>query len=442
LLRVHRAFHNFLRIVNILGLRRQIALAAFCCACTVAAFAAQIGGTVTNGTTKKPSAGDDVVLLSLSSGMEEVAHTKTDEQGRFVLNAPDGVGQHLLRVDHQDASYFKPVPPGTSIVDVTIYDAAKNVDNVVSDGRVFRFQTIGGGQLEVSEMFILRNDSNPPRTKTGERSFEFELPAGAEIEDGVAEGPGGMPTNSPPVAAGKKNRYGFAFPIRPGRSRFEVRYKVPYAGTREFKITPELPLAELGIMLPKSMQFNSSDPSFAPAQDESGMTVFVAKNVSPGKQLRFSVSGEGSMPSENAQGGGGGAASQDTASPGGGLGAPINAPDPLGKSNWYIIGILVLALSAAGYWLFRMQRRTLGAPAGGPAVQPGNPQRYIGTSSRSGSLSTVNGSGVLEAIKEELFHLETDRVQGKLTDQEYATSKAGLETLMRRQLKQTEGKKK
>lgn len=427
--------------MNILGLRRHIALAAFCCICTVGAFAAQIGGTVTNGTTNKPSAGDEVVLLSLSSGMEEVAHTKTDEQGRFVLNAPDQPGQHLLRVDHQDASYFKPVPQGTSVVDVTVYDAAKNV-NIVGDGRVFRFQTLPGGQqLEVSEMFILRNDSNPPRTKTGARSFEFELPAGAEVEDGVAEGPGGMPTNSPPVPTGKKNRYGFAFPIRPGRSRFQVTYKVPYAGTREFKVTPELPLAELGIMLPKSMQFNSSDPSFAPAQDESGMTVFVAKSLSAGKQLRFSVSGEGSMPSENAQAGGGGAASQDTGTPGGGLGAPINAPDPLGKSSWYVIGVLVLALSGAGYWVFRMQHRTFDAPAAGPSIEPGNPQRYGRMSSRSGAISTSNGSGVLDAIKEELFHLETERVQGKLTDQEYAASKAGLETLMRRQLKKTEGKK-
>lgn len=436
--------HNFrLRIVNVLGLRKQITLAAFCCFYGVALFAAQIAGTVTNGTTKKPSSGDDVVLLSLSGGMEEVAHAKSDEQGRFVLNAPDQGGQHLLRVDHQGASYFKPVPPGTNIVDVTIYDAAKTVDKLVSDGRVFRFQTLPGGQLEVSEMFILRNESNPPLTKAGDRSFEFELPAGAEIEDGVAEGPGGMPTSSPPVATGKKDRYGFTFPIRPGRTRFQVIYKVPYAGTREFRVTPELPLAELGIMLPKSMQFSPNDKSFAPAQEEEGMTVFVAKNVSPGKQLRFSISGEGSMPSETAQGGGG-AAPQDTAPPGGGLGTPINAPDPLGKSSWYIISIFVLVLGGAGYWLFRMQRRAATAP-GGPAVPSAqnsarHSQRFSGPS-QSSAISTMNGSGVLEAIKEELFQLETDRVQGKLTDQEYATSKAGLETLMRRQLKKVEVKK-
>lgn len=415
---------------------RQIALTVFCCFFSASLFAAQVAGTVTNGTTKKPSSGDDVVLLSLSGGMDEVAHAKTDEQGRFVLNAPNAAGQNLVRVDHQGVNYFKPAPQGANIVDVTVYDAAKMVDNLIGDGRVFRFQTIPGGQLEVSEMFILRNESNPPRTKMGERSFEFELPAGAQIEEGMAEGPGGMPTSSPPVPAGKKNRYGFMFPIRPGRTRLQVTYKVPYAGTREFKVIPELPLAELGIMLPRSMQFNSQDQSFAPAQDESGMTVFVAKSVPPGKEMKFQVSGEGAMPGETAQGGGGGAP-QDAARPGGGLGAPIEAPDPLSNSRWYIITIFVVVLAGAGYWLFRMQRGAVHASANGSA--PPSPR----SSSRNAQPSGGNNrDGVLEAIKEELFQLETDRVQGKLTEQEYQTSKAGLETLMRRHLKNTEGKKK
>jgi hypothetical protein len=428
-------------LLRILEDMEKIGLALFCCFFSAGLFAAQIAGTVTNGTTKKPSPGDDVVLLSLSGGMEEVARAKTDGQGRFVLKGPDQGGQNLVRVDHQGVNYFKPAPQGTNIVDITVYDAAKTIDNLIADGRVFRFQTIPGGQLEVSEMFIVRNESNPPRTKMGARSFEFELPAGAQIEEGMAESPGGMPTSSPPVPAGRKNRYGFVFPIRPGRTRLQVTYKVPYAGTREFKITPELPLAELGIMLPKSMDFNAQDKSFAPAQDEEGMKVFVAKTVPAGKEMEFQVSGEGSMPSETAQGGGGGA-QQDSARPGGGLGAPIEAPDPLSNSHWYIIGIFVVVLAGAAYWLFRMQRGTLHAAADGSGAAAARPSSHgkqdrAGTSSRPNS----NGSGVLEAIKEELFQLETERVQGKVTQQEYETSKAGLETLMRRHLKSESDKK-
>ena len=45
--------------------------------------AQNITGTVTNATTGKPSAGDEVTLLSLSQGMQEVGSTKSDASGRF-----------------------------------------------------------------------------------------------------------------------------------------------------------------------------------------------------------------------------------------------------------------------------------------------------------------------------------------------------------------------
>ena len=42
---------------------------------------------------------------------------------------------------------------------------------------------------------------------------------------------------------------------------------------------------------------------------------------------------------------------------------------------------------------------------------------------------------MLDVLKEELFQLETDRVSGKISQEEYEKSKAGLDTLFRRQLK-------
>lgn len=48
------------------------------------ASAADLIGKVTNGTTNKPSPGDDVVLLTSSSGgMSETARAQTDTLGRF-----------------------------------------------------------------------------------------------------------------------------------------------------------------------------------------------------------------------------------------------------------------------------------------------------------------------------------------------------------------------
>jgi hypothetical protein len=41
---------------------------------------------------------------------------------------------------------------------------------------------------------------------------------------------------------------------------------------------------------------------------------------------------------------------------------------------------------------------------------------------------------LLAALKEELFTLETERLEGKLSESEYAEQKAALETVLRRAL--------
>src|SRR5271169_6050114 len=68
------------------ALRMTVVLAAMLVVvvlASVAAAAQNITGTVTNATTGKPSAGDEVTLLALSQGMQEVASTKSDARGRF-----------------------------------------------------------------------------------------------------------------------------------------------------------------------------------------------------------------------------------------------------------------------------------------------------------------------------------------------------------------------
>ena len=90
-------------------------VAALCAmfAFAAGAFAATITGTVTNGTTHTPAAGDTVTLIGLDQRMQELAKTTTDGQGRFSINAPDP-GMHLIRIDHQGAaisSLPRPIRP-------------------------------------------------------------------------------------------------------------------------------------------------------------------------------------------------------------------------------------------------------------------------------------------------------------------------------------------
>ena len=160
--------------------------------------------------------------------------------------------------------------------------------------------------------------------------------------------------------------------------------------------------------------------------------VQVASNTQPGQQLAFTISGTGVLPSEGAPesaggaspGGESGAADRDTR-PGGGLGPPIDAPDPLEKYRWYILGgFAAVFVAGAVYIARRSPAEALPAPAAARASSTSNP---ASASSRSALL--------LEALKEELFQLEIDRKQGRLSQPEYEKAKAALDQTLERALK-------
>src|SRR5450631_555934 len=134
-----------------LRMTRFIALAIVISALSALAAAQNITGTVTNGTTGKPAAGDEVTLLSLSQGMQEEGSTKTDAQGKFSLASPaEKQVPHMVRVTHGGVNYFPqggPLMPGATTTEVTVYDTARKLDGISQTVEVDRFQA-EGNQLE------------------------------------------------------------------------------------------------------------------------------------------------------------------------------------------------------------------------------------------------------------------------------------------------------
>jgi hypothetical protein len=424
------------------SLRRAVAAAALLVAFSSFASAESLTGIVTNKTTNKPAAGDDVVLIRLQQGMQEASHTKTDSHGRFTLDVPDQ-GIHLVRVTHDKASYFRPAPPGTQSVEIEVYNAAAKVKGVSSEADVMRLQTDESGKsLHVVENFFVKNESNPPLTQFSDRPFEFYLPAGAVVEGSAALSPGGMPVQASPVPLGDPNHYAFVFPIRPGETRFQITYHVPYSGSQKFSPRVAMPTDTIAIMMPKSMTF-SAGPSvpYSPVTEETTAQTYVARRVAPSQTLDFTVSGVGQMPRDTgaaatagaggadtsaqpATGGAAGSTAADTR-PGGGLGVPLDPEgtnDPWAKYKWWILGGLGLVMAAgAGFMLTGNSQRPANTPTSGASAADGG-----AFSGRPDSL--------LAAMKEELFALETDRLQGRLTESEYVEQKAALEVVLRRAL--------
>ena len=220
------------------------------------ASAQTLTGTVKNVTTGKPGAGDDVVLITLGQGMEEAGRTKADAKGNFSFKI-DQQGPHLVRVIHQDVTYHRMAPPGTTSVEVEVYDVSKKVEGIEVVADIMRFQASGTGNMQIERTFAVQNNSKPPRTQMNEHNLEFYVPEGAKITEGQAMTAGGQPVKSDPVPEGaaSKNKYSFLFPLRPGESRFSVVYTLPYTGSINIDPKSVYPLEHFVAIAPKAMQF-------------------------------------------------------------------------------------------------------------------------------------------------------------------------------------------
>ena len=433
-------------------LAKYALLAAIFSLALASAAAQTLTVTVTNGTTSKPAAGDEVILINLSNGMDVAANAKVDSSGKFSFKLSDGPGPHLIRAVHQGVTYHQMAPPGTNSVEVKVYDVATKVADLNVTADVLRIQA-DSGTLQGVRLFVVNNTSSPAKTQMNDHNFEFYLPPGAKIEQVQARAPNGQPIAAEAVPQAEKNRYAIAFPLRPGETQFQLEFTLPYTG--EIKIDPKpLYAAEhLVVVLPKTMQFTAANPaSFQSIQNpgQGDTTVQVAQGTKAGQALAFTVKGNGTITETPGETASGASQQQDQPQgrdnrPGGGLGVPIDAPDALQKYRWPIIGGFAVLLAIGGWVVTKRQPVVPGAPASAAkpavassdysaAVHPKTPT-VTAPAASAASAPVAKSSMLLEALKEEMFQLEIERKQGKITPADYEKAKAALDQTLDRALR-------
>ena len=377
-------------------------------------------GTATNGTTKKPATGDDAVLVNLAKGMDEEARTKTNARGEFSFELPDSQTMRAVRVRHQNVNYFQPVMPGSASVNVTVYDSAATVPGIhqTNQSAIFEAQ---GNAIRVYEIFNVRNDSQPPRTQP---ALTFYLPEGAKVETGQAAREGGMALKVAAAPLGD-NKYSVAYPLLPGETHIEIPYTLPYTGTIKFQPKLAGEVSRFYVVTPKSMGFSAENAgqyqaadSTSVAPDLVGMDVHIANNTADEKQLAFTVAGEGRIPQQAAQQEGNARQGEDNRPGGGVAGAiPNERPNPLSSGQWKFFALLTLFMAAGAAIVFVTSRN----------------QGAVATATPQGN----NSAPVMGALKEEMFQLEAERLQGKINGHEYDAAKAALVKTLQRAMRRS-----
>ena len=411
--------------------RRIILCLALIAGCSVATLAADtVTGVARNRTLGQFAIGDEVILLRLDQGMQEEARTKTDSQGSFTLKVQFPDKPHLLRVLHQGVNYDQQVSAG-DVVSVDVFDSAAKVQGLAGSIEIIRTGT-KGDLLHVSDMIEIRNDSSPPLTQAGERTFEVYLPTHAKIDSVLAASSGkmGVMISATPVP-GEPGHFTVNFPLRPGATKFAFNYDLPYDGRATFRTRRLYPVQQLAVMIPPTMKFSSRAPAFQVLPTgNSNYQVQAANRVNAGEGPEFEISGAGALPALQAQAQPTPKAPATVATPA--PSAPSSSPAPTRRVNASVVALgspRPLHVESGGFWASAASScLVLGDSCCGAEkrlfANPGTVAERTGLGSASSS----------EVLKEELFRLEIDRLHGTISGEEYDSARQALEGTIKRAL--------
>jgi len=197
-----------------------------------------ITGTVTNRTTGKPQPGVTVAFNKLGqNGPELIDQAKSDAQGHFTINQEvQGPMPFLIRAVYDGVNYNHMLPPGTppTGISVDVYNASKQPGAAKITKHMILFEP-ANGQMTVSETYIVENGGNVAWNDPDQGTVRFFLPPGAGGKAQVqATAPGGMPIGAGVLKTGKPDVLGVDFPVKPGETRIDVTYSLPYTAGAPF----------------------------------------------------------------------------------------------------------------------------------------------------------------------------------------------------------------
>jgi hypothetical protein len=437
-----------MRVVTVflLGLAMSAALAPV-------GAAGSVSGTVKNGTTGKPAAGAEVILIQLQGGMQPVANTKTDSRGHYSFeNAGLGAGAPMLiRVVYRGVNYHEPVPPGKATADVQVFEPTDRPTAFAVSNHAIIVQP-NGADLMVGEEYAIENKTQPPVAfYRADGSFNFSIPDGADFNQASAWGSAGMSVVQGTIDKGK-NRLAIAFPFRPGESGVRISYKVPYPGNQiTLKNTSPYATDRLIIAAPPTVQI--SGDGISPAGQDQGFNVYTRTAVAADAPIAIKVSGTAPIPAASQGASEGGASSPPDRSANASVNSRLEAsgaeattaaattvPARLDSLKWILVGGFASIFALGFVYLWRRPQVIMPTNGNAPAVAEVSAKTAFPAASKQSpapviteTVAQVNREvrGSLDELKDSLFRLELRRQAGTITEMDYERERQQLEKVLR-----------
>ncbi len=319
------------------------------------AFAA-IDGTVINQTLGKPQAGATVTLYKLGqAGPEQIESVKSGPDGKYhIAQDAAGPGPRLVQAAYGDVTYNHILPPGSPSDNVTVdvYESSKKPGDAKIEQHAILFEPVRG-QLMVSEWYIFTNKGKVTYNDVDGGTLRFFLPpaAGGAVKVN-ATAPQGMPVPQAAEKTRTPNIYKVAFAIKPGETRIDVTYHVPFnaPGTFAGKLVDNAPTR---LVVPNGVTLKGDGIQALGQEPQSKAGIYDVK----GPDFKVEIAGSGALQQaeESSDESGGGGASYEQI-----------PPKVYGNMKWILV--LAFAILTLGFiLLYRAQIPATAEAAAKPA---------------------------------------------------------------------------
>ncbi|MBM3763052.1 MAG: hypothetical protein FJW36_22755 [Acidobacteria bacterium] len=292
-----------------------------------------IDGTVTNKTTGKPAAEIPLVLMRLGDGgMMPAGTVKSGPDGKFEFK--QGVdGPLLLQAIFDGVTYNKMLRPGETgkNVELEVYSTTAQ-NSAIKIVQHMMLVEPSDGKLTINESVIFRNDGKASYRDPEKGSYQFYVSpeAKASLQLRVS-GPGNMPVNSTPEPAGPANVYKVAYALKPGESRFDMVYSIPFTSPGKLKGRILHPIGneegQTRLVTPSGVKLTGDGLEDLGAEPQTQAEVYALKKG----DYELEVTGTGSLRALEAD---------ESAMP-----EPQAIPSKIQERKWWIVGLSLMALA-------------------------------------------------------------------------------------------------
>ncbi len=240
----------------------------------------------------------EIDVIEMSTAMRVLKSSTTDPLGAFRIDGLPTELSLMIRANYKTISYHEQLKFDASHraqVSIEVFEPTNSMEGIQVQSVLVAFQLVGD-HLESLETISFNNQTKPPRAvMRAEGNFQFSKPPGILDPPKISiTGPhAAMPIVQFPLESPDGQSYYSLYPLRPGMTKFEVRYTLPYAERNYVyrkRFFQDIKSYEIAV-IPEDLAVSGQGLANIRMDRQNNIAIYAGGPVQAGTELAWTLSG-------------------------------------------------------------------------------------------------------------------------------------------------------